>query len=69
MNTVTITQTNKWFVVDIGDQRVHMLNQKSLVHHLKQWGFDATQRASIVHMFEYETTITVELPQPKTKAA
>ena len=69
MNTVTITQVNKYFKVDIGDQRIHMLNQKSLVHHLKQWGFNPTQRASIVHMFEYEHTVTVQLPDPKTKAA
>lgn len=68
MNILKITQTNKWFVVEHGDNKVTMLNQRALVYHLKKFGFDSAARASIIHMFEYETTVTIDLDAIKVAA-
>ncbi len=68
MNILKITQVNKWFVVEHGDNKITMLNQRALVYHLKKFGFDSAARASIVHMFEYETTICIDLDQAKIAA-
>ena len=66
MNILKITQTNKWFVVELGDNRIHMLNQKSLYYFLtKQVGLSKTAVCSIQHMFEYQAVVEVDL----TKAA
>lgn len=61
-NILKITQTNKWFVVQFADQKVHMLNQRSLVYFLKnQVGLDSAGRASVIHMFEYQSTVEIDL--------
>lgn len=62
MNKLTITAVNKYYVVDIGDARIHMLNHKSLVYFLKrQVGLDKTAISSILSVFDYEATVTVDL--------
>jgi len=70
MNILKVTQTNKWFVVELGDSKVHMLNQKSLVYFLKkQIGFNQTAIASILHMFEYQATVEVNLDHTERKVS
>ena len=56
-----ITQVNVWFAVQYGDNQLTMLNQKSLVFHLKKFGFNTEQRADIVHMFETYSTVVLNL--------
>lgn len=59
---LTITQTNKCFVVEFNGQRLILLNKKALMYHLKnKVGLDSAARASIVHTFEYQSTITINL--------
>jgi hypothetical protein len=60
-----ITKAKVGFVVEIGETRVNMINTKALCWHLKRMGYNNTQQASIVHMFEYETSIIIALPEPK----
>ena len=69
MNILKITQTNKWFVVEHGDNKITMLNQRALVYHLKKMGFDAAARASIIHMFEYESTVSFNLAHTERKVS
>lgn len=66
MNTLTITQSNKIFIVQFQDRTLYCLNQKALCHHLKHHAkLTTTQVASIVHMFEYQQVVQIDL----TKAA
>lgn len=71
MSTViTITQSNKVFVVQYQGQTLYCLNQKALVHHLRhQVGLDKTAIASVVHMFEYETTVSFDLAHTSRKVS
>lgn len=70
MNILKITQVNKWFVVELGDNRIHMLNMKSLYYFLnKQVGLNKTAICSIQHMFEYQATVEVDLSQTERKAS
>jgi hypothetical protein len=62
MNILKVTQTNKWYVVEFGNNRTYMLNQRSLYYFLtKQVGLDKTATNSLIHMFEYQSTVTVDL--------
>jgi len=62
MNKLKVTQFNKWFAVDIGDSRIHMLNRKSLVYFLKrQVGLDGNSVNSILDIFEHSDENVVEI--------
>jgi hypothetical protein len=70
MNILKVTQTNKWFVVELGDNRIHMLNQKSLYYFLtKQVGLNKTATNSLIHMFEYQATVEVDLTNTERKVS
>ena len=66
MNVLRITQSNKTFILELNGQKLYVLNQKALVYQLKhQAKLSQTQIASIIHMFEYQSVVEVDL----TKAA
>lgn len=53
MNILKVTQTQKWFVVEFSDNKLHMLNGHSLVFFLKnQVGLDKTAIASCLHYLQ-----------------
>ena len=57
-----ITAMNRYYVVDIGDNRIHMLNEKSLIYFLKhKVGFDKTAINSIFTTLGYQTVVEVNL--------
>ena len=57
-----ITAMNRYYVVDIGDSRIHMLNEKSLAYFLKrQVGLDGNAVASIMDIFEHSDERVVEI--------
>jgi len=62
MNTLKITAMNRYFVVDIGDNRIHMLNEKSLIFFLKkQVGLNSGAVDSIMDYFKYSDERTMEI--------
>ena len=70
MNVLTITAVKTWYVVDIGDSRIHMLNLKSLTHFLKrQVGLDRTAIHSILSAFNYEAKVTINLDHVAMKVS
>ncbi len=70
MNILKITQVNRWFVVELGDSKLHMLNQKSLVYFLKkQVGFNMTAIASIQHVLEHEPMVEINLDHTERKVS
>ena len=58
---LTITQMNKWFVVQYGDNKMAMLNLKSLTWHLKHFGATQAERNHILHDLNTKSTVTVNL--------
>lgn len=60
-----ITQVNKWFAVQHGNNQLTMLNQQSLAFHLKKFGFNAAERASIIRTFEVRSTVVIDLSNRK----
>ena len=70
MNILKVTQTNKWFVVELGDNKIHMLNQKSLYYFLtKQVGLNKTAVNSLIHIFEYQSTVEVDISKTERRVA
>lgn len=66
MNVLRITQSHKTFILELNAQKLYVLNQKALVWQLKHLAkLNQTQVASIIHMFEYQSVVEVDL----TKAA
>ena len=62
MNTLKITAMNRYYVVDMGDNRIHMLNQKSLTYFLKhQVGLNSGAIDSIMDIFEHSDERVVEI--------
>lgn len=57
---IRITQVSKYFVVDIGDNRIHMLNAKSLTYFLKKQVKMTGAHAKTV-LKAFETTPVVEI--------
>lgn len=61
MNLV-ITQMNKCYAVEYNGQRLILLNKKALMYHLKRKvGLDTAAASSVIHMFEYQSTVTLTL--------
>lgn len=59
---ITITQINKCYAVEFNGQRLILLNKKALMYHLKRKvGLDTAAAASVIHMFEYQTSVTFTL--------
>ena len=62
MNTIKVTQTNKWFVVERGDSRIHMLNMKSLYYFLtKTVKLDKETVHDIQHRLEFEHSVIIKV--------
>ena len=62
MNILKITQSNKSFIMEFNTQKLIILNEYSLRWHLRrQVGLDKTAIASILHMFEYENVVEVDI--------
>ena len=62
MEILKITAMNRYYVVDIGDNRIHMLNQKSLTYFLKkQVGLNSGAVNSIMDIFEHSDERVVEI--------
>ena len=62
MNTIKVTQVNKWFVVEFGDNRIHMLNMRSLYYFLtKQVKLDKEAVHSLQHRLEFEHSVTIKV--------
>lgn len=65
-----ITNCGRWYVLEVGEQRLILLNQKALVWHLKhKVGFDTTARASIIHMLMVETVVEIDLANTVRKVS
>ena len=70
MNILKVTQTNKWFVVELGDNRIHMLNEKSLTYFLKhQVGFDKHAIHSIFTALSHQTVIELNLEHTQRRVS
>lgn len=62
MNTLTITQTHKCFIIEYRDQKLYVLNERSLVIQLKKvFKFDMTAIASIQHVLLEQATVDINL--------
>ena len=62
MNTLKITAMNRYYVVDIGDSRIHMLNEKSLTYFLKRRvGLCSNAVSSIMDIFRHSDERVVEI--------
>lgn len=62
MNILKITQSNKTFILELNGQKLYVLNQKALVFQLKHLAkLNTTQVASVIHMFEYQSVVEVDL--------
>lgn len=64
-----ITQCNTWFVVELGDNKIHMLNEKSLRYHLKKViGLPPAGVASVMHYLACEPTpLSIDLRHTEAK--
>ena len=65
-----ITAMNRYYVVDIGDNRIHMLNEKSLTYFLKhQVGFDKHAIHSIFTALSHQTVIELNLEHTQRRVS
>ena len=70
MNVLTITQMGKCYTLEFNEQRLILLNHKSLVWHMKhKVGFDKTAIKSILSVLEVEMSVSVELNYTERSAA
>lgn len=70
MNILKITQCNRWFVVEMGDSRLHMLNEKSLKYFLKkQVGLGPAAICSLMSVLQYEPMVEVNLDYTERKVS
>ena len=62
MNMLKIVAVSKYYAVDIGDNRIHMLNEKSLIYFLKKRvGLCSNAVSSIMDIFEHSDERVVEI--------
>lgn len=62
MNILKITQSNKVYIVEFQGKTLYCLNKKALCYHLKhQAKLNTTAIASITHIFEYQSSVEVDL--------
>lgn len=70
MNTLVITQANRWFVIELGDQRLHLLNEKALRWNLKHvFKFDKFAITSIMAYLAQQSRVEINLDQVGGTAA
>jgi hypothetical protein len=62
MKTLTVTQTNKAFIFELGNMRLVLMNTQALAWHLSTYAkLSKTQIASFIHTFDYEDSITIQV--------
>lgn len=70
MNILKITAMNRYYVVDIGDNRIHMLNEKSLTYFLKhQVGLNKTAIGCIFTALSNQPVLEVNLDHTERKVS
>lgn len=59
---IRITQVGLYYVVDIGDNRIHMLNAKSLTWFLKhQVGFKKPFINAVLETFKHKAVVEIDM--------
>lgn len=49
-----------WYVVDLGDNKIHMLNWKSLVWNMKRWGLSKQDITNVSSQLDHTGTAKIE---------
>ena len=54
-----ITQVNNQYVIEFGDNKLHILNRKSLVWNLKRWGGTPKKIKYVMDVLDQDGVITL----------